>query len=60
MALIDGVAAIARWFGDPAHWQGAAGIPTRVGEHLLLSLLALLGSGAIGLPAGIGVGHSGR
>lgn len=60
MALIDGVAAIARWFGDPAHWQGAAGIPTRVGEHLLLSLLALLVAVAIGLPAGIGVGHSGR
>ena len=60
MGFVEGIAAIARWFGDPAHWQGAAGIPTRVGEHLLLSLVALGLAIAIGLPAGVGVGHSGR
>jgi len=60
MGFVEGIGAIARWFGDPAHWQGSAGIPTRVGEHLLLSLVALILAMAIGLPAGVGVGHSGR
>ena len=58
--LLAGVGGLGRWFLDPAHWQGAAGVPTRVGEHVLLSLLALLLAAAIALPVGIGVGHTGR
>ncbi len=58
--LLVGIGGIGRWFLDPAHWQGAAGVPTRVAEHVLLSVLALLLAGAIGLPVGIGVGHTGR
>src|SRR6185369_1540006 len=42
------------------HWQGPAGIPTRVGEHLALSAAALLIAAAIGLTVGIWVGHTGR
>ncbi len=57
---MDLVAGIARWFLDPTHWQGSAGVPTRVGEHLVLCGVALLIATLIGLPAGIYVGHSGR
>ena len=35
-------------------------MPTRVFEHLVLAAFALLLAAAIGLPIGIGVGHTGR
>jgi osmoprotectant transport system permease protein len=54
------VLGIAEWLLDPTHWQGADGIPTRVGEHALLSGTALLLACLIALPLGIGVGHTGR
>jgi len=57
---MDLIAGITRWFLDPAHWQGSAGVPTRVGEHVLLCAVALLIAALIGLPAGIYVGHTGR
>lgn len=52
--------AVARWLLDPTHWQGSDGIPTRVGEHLLLSGVALLLAIVVALPLGVGFGHSGR
>lgn len=58
--LLAGIGGLGGWFLDPAHWQGAAGVPTRVAEHVVLSALALLLAAAIGLPVGIGVGHTGR
>ena len=54
------VAGIARWFADPAHWQGQAGVPQRVLEHLLLSAASLVIAAAIGLTVGVWVGHTGR
>ena len=57
---MDLIAGIARWFADPGHWQGPAGVPARVGEHLLLSGASLLIAAFIALPIGIAVGHSGR
>lgn len=54
------VGAVARWFADPAHWQGPAGIPTRLGEHLIITAAALAIAGLLGLTAGIWVGHTGR
>ena len=48
------------WLSDPAHWQGSEGIPTRIGEHLELSVAALLIASALALPAGLLVGHSRR
>ncbi len=57
---MDLVQRIAAWLGDPAHWQGPAGIPTRIAEHLELSLAALLIAAAVGLTSGIWVGHTGR
>jgi osmoprotectant transport system permease protein len=51
---------IVRWFADPAHWQGPAGVPQRLLEHMLISVGALVVAAAVGLIAGIGVGHTRR
>ncbi|MGW5326480.1 ABC transporter permease [Streptomyces sp. NPDC004014] len=48
------------FFGDPAHWHGQDGIPTRVGEHILYCLEAVGIAAAIGLPVGLVTGHHGR
>jgi len=58
--LADFLLAVGRWLLDPAHWQGSDGIPTRVGEHLLLSGVALVLATIVALPLGIGFGHSRR
>lgn len=57
MSLIDATVA---WFGDPAHWSGAAGIPNRLVEHLGLSAVALAIAIIIALPAGLAIGHTRR
>ncbi len=48
------------WLVDPAHWSGPSGIPVRVGEHLALTLVALLIAAVIALPVGIWIGHTRR
>jgi osmoprotectant transport system permease protein len=57
MGIIGEVVA---WLTDPAHWTGSSGIPTRVAEHLALSLTALLIASLIALPIGLYVGHTRR
>jgi osmoprotectant transport system permease protein len=54
------VQTVVAWLTDPAHWQGPAGIPTRVGEHVLLSGASLAIAVAIALPVGLLVGHTRR
>lgn len=54
--MLDGVA----WLLDPSHWQGADGIPTRIAEHLAISIPSVLVAAAIALPVGIAIGHTGR
>ncbi len=51
---------LAAWFTDPAQWQGPAGIPTRVLEHLQLSAIAVLAAIVIAVPIGLLIGHTGR
>ncbi|MFV0133018.1 ABC transporter permease [Streptomyces sp. HMX87] len=51
---------VSAFFGDGAHWQGYDGIPHRLLEHVQYSLLALALAAAIGLPAGLLTGHTGR
>jgi osmoprotectant transport system permease protein len=51
---------IAEWLTNPAHWQGPAGIPARMAEHLEISTAALVIAAAIGLATGIRIGHTGR
>lgn len=48
------------WLTDPTHWSGSGGIPTRLGQHLLLCGIVLLSSAIIAIPVGIFIGHSGR
>jgi osmoprotectant transport system permease protein len=54
------VAQTVAWLSDPANWAGPNGIPTRLGEHVAISLAALLIALAIALPAGMYVGHTRR
>jgi len=53
-------AEVVEWFSDPVNWQGSTGIPTRIGEHLLLSAIPLAIASAIALPAAMYVGHTRR
>jgi osmoprotectant transport system permease protein len=50
---------VIQWFTDPAHWQGADGIPTRLLEHVQLSAESVALGALIALPIGIGLGHFG-
>lgn len=45
---------------DPANWQGTAGIPNRLLEHLQIAFLAVLAATAVALPLGFYIGHTGR
>lgn len=45
------------WFSDPAHWQGPGGIPSRLLEHVELSVLAIVCAMAVAIPAGVVLGH---
>jgi osmoprotectant transport system permease protein len=49
-----------QWLADPAHWQGSDGIPTRLIEHLHLSIESVAIGAVIALPVGIVLGHYGR
>ena len=51
---------VARWFADPANWQGSHGIPVRVLEHIELSGLAVVVAVAIAMPVALYLGHVGR
>jgi osmoprotectant transport system permease protein len=46
-----------QWFADGAHWRGANGVPTRVGEHLVLSGVTVAIALAVALPLGLVLGH---
>jgi osmoprotectant transport system permease protein len=51
---------VAAWFGDPVNWSGRDGIPVRLVEHLVLSIIPLALALAVALPIGLYVGHTGR
>ncbi|MCM6761984.1 ABC transporter permease subunit [Rathayibacter sp. ZW T2_19] len=48
------------WIGDAEHWTGIYGIPTRVAQHLGISLLVLVIAAAIAIPIGYAIGHTGK
>lgn len=54
--MLDGLA----WILDLGHWQGADGIPTRIAEHLAISIPSVLAAAALALPVGLAIGHTGR
>ena len=57
---MDFLAQVAAWLVDPAHWRGSDGIPTRLGEHIHLSIEAVAIGAVIALPVGVLLGHYGR
>ena len=54
--LLDALA----WLTDAAHWSGTSGIPTRMAQHVVITLMAVLGAAGVAIPLGIGIGHSKR
>ncbi|MGH2418203.1 MAG: ABC transporter permease [Candidatus Limnocylindria bacterium] len=54
------VGAVIGWFTDPVNWSGDDGIPIRLAEHLVLSLVPLVVALLVGLPVAAWVGHTGR
>lgn len=48
------------WFLDPANWSGSNGVPSRVLEHVVFSVVAIAIAAAVALPAGLAIGHTGR
>lgn len=57
---MDFLADVARWFGDPAHWQGEDGIPNRLTEHVGMTIVVVATAVAMALPVGLTMGHTGR
>lgn len=51
---------VVAWFANPANWSGSDGVPARVGEHLVLSVIPLVVAVAVALPIGAWIGHTGR
>jgi osmoprotectant transport system permease protein len=54
------LAEVARWFADPANWQGSHGIPTRVLEHVEISSFAVAVALVLAVPIALYLGHIGR
>lgn len=54
------LAHVAAWFAKPDTWTGPDGIPVRLLEHVGISAASLLIAGAIALPIGLAIGHTGR
>lgn len=48
------------FLGDPTHWAGPDGIPTRIVQHLWYTFLTLVIAWAIAFPIGLLIGHTGR
>ena len=57
---MDTITETIEWLRDPAHWEGTAGIPNRVAEHVELSVIATLVALLLALPLGVLLGHWGR
>jgi len=51
---------VVAWFSTASHWQGEAGVPHRLFEHVAMSAAALVAAAAVALPGGIWLGHRGR
>jgi osmoprotectant transport system permease protein len=54
---MDFLVDVARWFADPAHWQGSGGVPARIVEHVSLSVWPVVLAAAVALPTGVLLGH---
>jgi len=50
----------AAWLGDPAHWVGIDGVPSRLVEHVGYSALTVALAALVAVPLGLWIGHTGR
>ena len=57
---MDVISQTIAWLTDPAHWSGPNGIPVRLEEHIIVSVVSLVIALAIALPIGLYIGHTGR
>lgn len=57
---MDLLSRIGTFFADPANWEGADGIVTRLVEHLQLSLTATLIAAVLALPPALWLAHRRR
>jgi len=57
---MDLIVNVGRWLLDPAHWDGPAGVPARLLEHVEISVASLTIAALIGLPIGLWIGHTGK
>lgn len=48
------------WLVDSANWAGPGGIPTRLAQHLLFTLVTLVIAAVVAVPIGFMIGHTGR
>ena len=49
-----------RWFSSAPHWSGPEGVPTRMLQHLEVSVTAVSIAAAIAIPLGLYIGHTRR
>lgn len=56
--MIGFLSDLGRWFVE--NWSGEAGWVIRVWQHLEISALAVLAAGAVAIPLGAWLGHTGR
>jgi osmoprotectant transport system permease protein len=57
MTFVDETVA---WLTNPVNWDGPNGIPTRLLEHVEMSVVVMLIAMAIALPTGLYIGHTRR
>lgn len=57
---MSGVDSVVEFLSGSGSWGGSDGIPTRLLEHIVLSLLAVLVAAMIALPLGAYIGHTGK
>jgi osmoprotectant transport system permease protein len=48
------------FIADGSNWVGQNGIPTRLGEHLWYSVVAVALASLVAVPVGFAIGHTGR
>lgn len=55
--VVDFLGDVLAWFLDGQNWSGASGIPSRVWEHVQISVLATVAAAAFALPLALWLGH---
>jgi osmoprotectant transport system permease protein len=58
--VVSVIEAAFRFLNDPANYTGVDGIPYRTGEHVVITVAAVLLAAAVALPIGLWLGHAGR